>query len=58
MANDITQTDLGWMEAIMKYLQIGKVPNDKKDLKCLNISEAQYVLTELHKEICGNHLNG
>ena len=27
-------------------------------LRCLNRTEAQYVLEELHEEICGNHLGG
>ena len=37
--NDITQMDLRWMEAIVKYLQIGKVSDDRKDLRCLNSLE-------------------
>lgn len=33
-----------------------KRPFDRSYLKCLNDMEAQYVLTELHENICGNHL--
>ena len=27
-------------------------------LRCLSISEANYVLREIHKGVCGNHLRG
>ena len=74
-----------WTEDIMRYLQIGTLPEEHKQahkirvqatrftlieehlykrsftgpyLRCLNHSEALYVLAELHQGVCGNHFGG
>ena len=38
--------------------QLFKRSLDGPYLKCLTTVQGQYVLAELHKEICGNHLGG
>ena len=50
-----------WTEDIIRYLRTGtlyKQSFTNPYLRCLNPSEALYVLAELHKRVCGNHSEG
>ena len=78
-----SETDLGWMLNIVKYIQMREILGDEKQahklriqaarfalindqlyrrsfggpyLKCLSEPNAKYVLSELHEDVCGNHL--
>nr|CAN74249.1 hypothetical protein VITISV_035574 [Vitis vinifera] len=65
MARYLTKT-----KAIIEYLRTGTLPEKPKQahktrwsfigpyLRCLNHSEALYVLAELHEGVCGNHSGG
>lgn len=71
-----------WANGVIKYLDKGKLPEDKEEarrirrsaarfmrideilykrgfttllIRCISPQKAQYVLTEIHEGICGNH---